>query len=135
MAGMVATLLDPSVAGTFTEAVMHTPRAVTDKAVLYTRKQQADCIVSIGGGSTVGLGKAISLTLHLPHVCIPTTYAGSAMTPILGQTENGIKTTMRSVEILPKTVIYDVQFTMTLPIKQTVTSGLNAIAHAGKSGD
>src|SRR5690606_30152957 len=79
---------------------------------------------------TVGLGKAIALRTDLPQVVVPTTYAGSEATPILGQTENSVKTTQRSLKILPEVIIYDVELTMTLPVKLTVTSGLNAIAHA-----
>jgi alcohol dehydrogenase class IV len=88
-------------------------------------------VVSIGGGSTIGLGKAISIRTGLPHICIPTTYAGSEMTPILGETAEGRKTTRSDPKILPGTVIYDVDLTMTLPAGLTATSGVNAIAHAG----
>jgi alcohol dehydrogenase class IV len=88
-------------------------------------------VVSIGGGSTIGLGKAISIRTGLPHICIPTTYAGSEMTPILGETADGQKKTRSDPKILPSTVIYDVDLTMTLPVDMTATSGVNAIAHSG----
>jgi alcohol dehydrogenase class IV len=84
----------------------------------------------VGGGSTTGLGKAIALATGLDQIVVPTTYAGSEMTPILGQTERGVKTTQRSPAILPEVVIYDVDLTLTLPPALTATSGLNAIAHA-----
>jgi alcohol dehydrogenase class IV len=90
----------------------------------------ADCTVAVGGGSTTGLGKAIALATGLDQIVVPTTYAGSEMTPILGQTERGVKTTQRSPAILPEIVIYDVDLTLTLPPALTATSGLNAIAHA-----
>lgn len=124
--------LDGKVAGIFTEATMHTPSHITEKALSYTSEVQADSIVSLGGGSTVGLGKAISIKTGLPHICIPTTYAGSEMTPILGVTENGVKRTMNDAKILPGTVIYDVDLTMTLPASVSATSGVNAIAHSGE---
>ncbi|KAK4900384.1 hypothetical protein LTR27_002609 [Elasticomyces elasticus] len=117
-------------AGLFSEATMHTPTHVTDKALQYTKDSGADCVVSFGGGSTIGLGKAISIRTGLEHVCIPTTYAGSEMTPILGETADGKKTTRSDPKILPGTVIYDVDFTMTLPEALSATSGVNAIAHA-----
>ncbi|RQM08425.1 hypothetical protein DH86_00000441, partial [Scytalidium sp. 3C] len=118
------------VAGIFTEATMHTPTNITEKALEYATSVKADCVVSIGGGSTIGLGKAISIRTGLPHICVPTTYAGSEMTPILGETEGGRKTTRSDPKILPGTVIYDVDLTMTLPAGMSATSGVNAIAHS-----
>jgi alcohol dehydrogenase class IV len=88
--------------------------------------------VAIGGGSTVGLGKAIALDSGLPILAIPTTYAGSEMTTIYGLTENGLKKTGRDDRVLPRTVIYDPDLTMTLPATLSVTSGINAIAHAAE---
>jgi len=116
--------------GTFAGAAMHTPVDVTARAIAAVTAAGADCLVAIGGGSTTGLGKAIALRTDLPQVVIPTTYAGSEATPILGQTENGVKTTQKGPKILPETIIYDVDLTLTLPVGLTVTSGLNAIAHA-----
>jgi alcohol dehydrogenase class IV len=86
--------------------------------------------VAIGGGSTTGLGKAIALRTDLPQIVLPTSYAGSEMTPVVGQTSGGIKTTQSSPKILPEIVIYDVDLTMTMPPKLSGTSGINAIAHA-----
>ncbi|KAK3312720.1 hypothetical protein B0H66DRAFT_524144 [Apodospora peruviana] len=114
----------------FSKAAMHTPTHITDRAVLFAQENKVDGIVSVGGGSTVGLGKAISIRTGLPHLCIPTTYAGSEMTPILGETENGRKTTRRDPKILPTAVLYDVDLFATLPVGLTVFSGINAIAHA-----
>jgi maleylacetate reductase len=93
-------------------------------------RAQADCLVSLGGGSTIGLGKALALRTDLPQVAIPTTYAGSEATPILGQTEHGRKTTIRTTKVLPESIIYDVDLTLGLPARLSVVSGLNAIAHA-----
>lgn len=124
-------LLNGKTAGIFSEATMHTPSHITSKALEHTTSAKADSIISIGGGSTIGLGKAISIRTGLPHICIPTTYAGSEMTPILGETQDGKKTTRSDPRILPGTVIYDVDLTMTLPAAMSATSGVNAIAHAG----
>jgi alcohol dehydrogenase class IV len=120
-------------AGIYTQATMHTPSHITEDAMSFMKTKNADCVVSIGGGSTIGLGKAISIRTGLPHICIPTTYAGSEMTPILGETQDGKKTTRSDTKILPGTVIYDVDFTMTLPPALSATSGVNAIAHAVES--
>jgi alcohol dehydrogenase class IV len=129
----VRNVLKGQVAGIFSEATMHTPTHITEKALEYAKVQNADLVISIGGGSTIGLGKAISIRTGLPHICIPTTYAGSEMTPILGETADGLKKTHSDPKILPGTVIYDVDLTMTLPPAMSATSGVNAIAHAGKT--
>lgn len=117
-------------AGLFAEARMHTPVEITDAAMRHLEELEADCTVAIGGGSTIGLGKAIALRTGLPQVAIPTTYAGSEMTPILGETRDGLKTTQRTLEVLPEVVIYDVDLTLGLPVGMSGTSGINAIAHA-----
>ena len=117
-------------AGVFNGAVMHTPVEVTMIALAVARGFAADGVVAVGGGSTIGLGKAIAVRTGVPQVAIPTTYAGSEMTPILGETERGVKTTRRSLDILPETVIYDVDLTLGLPVALSATSGINAIAHA-----
>ncbi|KAI5866385.1 putative maleylacetate reductase [Durotheca rogersii] len=119
-----------AVAGSFAEATMHTPVEVTERALAQLRASGADCIVSIGGGSTVGLGKALSVRAGLFHLTVPTTYAGSEVTPILGETDGGRKTTRADPAILPRAVVYDVDLTLTLPAALTATSGVNAIAHA-----
>jgi alcohol dehydrogenase class IV len=82
-------------------AVMHTPKLVTEEALEQLKSRAADCIVSIGGGSVVGLGKALSIRTGLKHICIPTTYSGSELTPILGETDNGRKVTRSDPKILP----------------------------------
>ncbi|PDT03245.1 maleylacetate reductase [Rhizobium chutanense] len=122
--------LDGRAAGVFAEAAMHTPVEITERALEQVTESRADGVVAIGGGSTTGLAKAIALRSDLPQIVVPTTYAGSEMTPILGETKEGLKTTIRSEKVLPETVIYDVDLTLTLPAGLTATSGLNAIAHA-----
>ncbi len=109
---------------------MHTPVEVTAAAMAVGTRERIDGTVAIGGGSTTGLGKAIAFRTDCPQLVIPTTYAGSEMTPILGETEGGVKTTKRDIKILPETVLYDVDLTLSLPPGLTVTSGFNAIAHA-----
>jgi maleylacetate reductase len=123
-------ILGSRFAGVYSGAKMHTPTDVTDHALKAMTDSGADCVVSLGGGSTTGLGKAIALRTGVNQLCIPTTYAGSEMTPILGETKDGLKTTVRTPAVLPETVIYDVDLTMSLPPALTATSGVNAIAHA-----
>jgi maleylacetate reductase len=90
----------------------------------------ADALLAVGGGSMTGLGKAIALRTDLPQIVLPTTYAGSEMTPILGETRDGAKTTLRDMRVLPEVVIYDVDLTLGLPADISAASGMNAIAHA-----
>ena len=124
-------MLGERAAGVFAGAVMHTPVEVTDRAMEMRHAAcEPDCVVALGGGSTTGLGKAIALRTDLPQIVLPTSYAGSEMTPILGQTSDGIKTTQSSPKILPEIVIYDVDLTLTMPPGLSATSGINAIAHA-----
>jgi maleylacetate reductase len=125
----IAQRLGARAAGVYDQAVMHTPIESVRAARLLAKSLDADCAVAIGGGSTVGLGKGIALESALPILAIPTTYAGSEMTPILGITENGIKKTQRELRMLPKVVIYDPNLTLSLPVGFSATSAMNAIAH------
>ena len=122
--------LGSRLAASFSDARMHTPVEVTEAAIAVVQAQDIDGFVAIGGGSTIGLGKALSLRTGLPHIAMPTTYAGSEMTPILGETRHGVKTTQRSQDLIPDTVIYDVDLTLGLPPRVSAASGMNAIAHA-----
>lgn len=126
----VAGLLGELGVGIHAGAVMHTPVTATEMALEVVRELQADAVVAVGGGSTTGLGKAIALRTDLPQIVLPTTYAGSEMTPILGETKDGVKTTQRTRKVLPGVVIYDVDLTMGLPPAIAATSGMNAMAHA-----
>jgi alcohol dehydrogenase class IV len=132
-AGEIRELLGSTAVGVFAGAAPHTPVEVTDEAVAYVKSVGADGVLAVGGGSTVGLGKAIAARTGLPQVGLPTTYAGSEMTPILGETEGRSKKTRRLPEVLLKTVVYDVDLTLTLPVPVSVVSGVNAMAHAVES--
>lgn len=132
LAEEIAAGLGNVVVGLFARAVMHVPMETVKEARAEARRLDADCAVAIGGGSTTGLGKAIALESGLPIIAIPTTYAGSEMTPIYGLTVDGVKTTGRDRRVLPKTVVYDPVLTTTLPFDMSVTSGINAIAHAAE---
>ena len=116
-------------AGLFDRAVMHVPIETAQAAREEAQRLGADCCVAVGGGSTTGLAKAIALVSTLPILSVPTTYAGSEMTPIWGITEEGRKTTGRDPRVLPKTVLYDACLTVTMPAMLSATSGMNSIAH------
>ncbi|RDI28335.1 maleylacetate reductase [Pseudacidovorax intermedius] len=131
-AEQVAGLLGERAAGVFDGAVMHVPMAAAREARAVAQRLGADCAVAVGGGSTIGLGKAIALDSGLPILAVPTTYAGSEMTPIYGLTEEGVKRTGRDLRVLPRTVIYDPQLSLGLPVGLSVVSGINAMAHAAE---
>jgi maleylacetate reductase len=108
------------------------PVDLAGRAVQEAQRLQANGTLAIGGGSTIGLAKAVALQLGLPILAVPTTYAGSEVSPIWGLTEGGVKRTGRDPKVLPRTVIYDPELTLSLPLGLTVTSALNAIAHAAE---
>jgi maleylacetate reductase len=126
----LAETLGAMAAGIFCKAAMHTPTDVTREALQHLLEAGADSVLAAGGGSTIGLGKALSLRADITQIALPTTYAGSECTPILGQTENGAKTTMSDPKLRPNIVLYDAELVSTLPVGMTVTSALNAMAHA-----
>lgn len=127
---LIANMFGERCAGLYSKAQMHTPVEITEHALENFFNLKADGTVAIGGGSTIGLGKALALQTDCPQIVIPTTYAGSEMTPYLGQTKAGVKTTLTSMKVLPETVIYDVSLTFSLSAHLSAASGLNAIAHA-----
>jgi maleylacetate reductase len=126
----VADALGPACAGVHAEARMHVPVEVADRAVAVARAAGADGCVAVGGGSSIGLGKAVALRTGLPLIAVPSTYSGSEMTPVWGLTEHGAKRTGRDRAVLPRSVVYDPELTLSLPVALSVTSGINAIAHA-----
>jgi maleylacetate reductase len=111
------------------DVVMHVPVDVAARAREAAARHNADALVTIGGGSTTGLAKAIALTTGLPIVAVPTTYAGSEATTVWGLTEGSRKTTGTDPRVLPKVIVYDATLTLTLPVPMSVASGLNALAH------
>jgi maleylacetate reductase len=113
-----------------TEVVQHVPVSSVDAAVATAREARADVLVCVGGGSSTGLAKGVARELGLPIVAVPSTYAGSEMTSIWGLTEGARKTTGRAPAVRPRTVVYDPETTVGLPVPITVTSAINATAHS-----
>ncbi|MGW4908975.1 maleylacetate reductase [Streptomyces sp. NPDC004270] len=111
------------------DVVMHVPVEVALRARAAAAERDVDALISIGGGSTTGLAKAVALTTGLPIVAVPTTYAGSEATAVWGLTEDSVKTTGTDAKVLPRAVVYDASLTLSLPVEMSVASGLNALAH------
>ncbi len=116
--------------GVYAKAEMHVPIETARDAQRFATEAGADGCIAVGGGSTTGLGKAIALEYGTPIIALPTTYAGSEMTPVWGLTADGVKKTGKDRRVLPTSVIYDPELTVPLPVAMSVTSGFNAIAHA-----
>jgi maleylacetate reductase len=126
----LAARLGSRLAVRFDRPVVHTPVAVTAEVVSLVERAGVDCVVAIGGGSAIGLGKAVAARTGVQQIAVPTTYAGSEVTPVLGETENGVKTTRRDPGLAPGTVVYDPELTLGMPPGLTRTSAMNALAHA-----
>ena len=122
-------LADGIIGGVFAHAKQHVPTIDLDAARAEEISARADGYLAIGGGSATGFAKALALQSGLPIIVLPTTYSGSEMTPVWGITEGGRKITGRDDRVLPRTVIYDAELTLTLPPRLAGASGLNAIAH------
>jgi alcohol dehydrogenase class IV/protocatechuate 3,4-dioxygenase beta subunit len=118
------------IAGTFTGVRPHVPVEVADAARKQAAAVGADALLSLGGGSATGTAKAVALTTGLPVIAVPTTYAGSEVTPVWGLTDGDRKTTGVDARVLPRLVIYDPELTASLPAPVSAASGLNAMAHA-----
>jgi alcohol dehydrogenase class IV len=113
----------------YEDVAMHVPVDVADRGRAAALEHSADLLISVGGGSTTGLAKAIALTTGLPIVAVPTTYAGSEATSVWGLTEGQKKTTGVDPRVLPRVIVYDADLTLSLPVEMSVASGLNALAH------
>ena len=117
-------------AASFTDVQQHVPVEAAARAVAAAATADADCLVAMGGGSATGMAKAVALERPTPIVAVPTTYAGSEVTPIYGLTGPEGKRTGRDPRVLPRTVLYDPALTIGLPPEVTGPSGMNALAHA-----
>lgn len=154
-AGVVAQLetqLGERLVATFRPVRPHVPLAQVQEALALAQQQEVDAIIGLGGGSPIGLAKAVGLALEevrtgrptraafptdqplIPVIAIPTTYAGSEMTPIYGVTQEvdgtARKVTVTDIKVTPKLAIYDPELTLATPRGMTAASGINALAHA-----
>lgn len=128
-AGRLAERLGERCAGRFGEVRRHVPAELADRARARFAELEADGLVAIGGGSVIGLAKAIALTAQAPIVAVPTTYSGSEMTAIYGLTAGGRKHTGRDEAVRPRHVVYDPDLSRDLPRAVAAPSAMNALAH------
>jgi maleylacetate reductase len=126
----VASYLGPLAAGIYASAVERTPPKVTDDAVAHLQQTGSDCTVAIGGGSAIGLSKAIALRTNVRQIVVPTTYSGAEVTPLLNQLEDDRDIVLVNPKLVPEVVVYDPELTLNLPLKMTVSSAISAMAHA-----
>jgi maleylacetate reductase len=129
LAARVEALLGARFAGRDARAVMHVPGDVADAVAARARDLGADLVLAVGGGSAVGVAKAVALAGGPPAAAVPTTYSGSEMTPIWGVTRGGAKETGRDPRVRPRAVLYDPLLTLDLPARVGGPSALNAAAH------
>jgi maleylacetate reductase len=129
MAERVAGLLASRCAGIVAKAVSQVPIELAREARAQAASLGIDCLVTIGGGAATGLGKAVALESGIPLVAIPTTYSGSEMTGFCGITIEGVKRMHVSLNMLPRTVIYDPALMTELSPQTTASSAMNALAH------
>jgi maleylacetate reductase len=120
----------PRVAGVFRRAAPHAPRDVVEAARVELRASAGDALLAVGGGSPIGIAKALALDTGLPVLAVPTTYAGSEMTTVWGRSDGRKKTTGREPRVAPVLAVYDPVLTRTLPPATSAASGMNALAHA-----
>lgn len=129
----VSEQLGDDLAWRISEVAQHVPVKIAAPAIQAAHGTRVGVLVSIGGGSATGLAKAVARDTGLPILAVPTTYAGSEMTPIWGQSDQGEKITGRDLRVLPRIVVYDPALTVSMPPELTAASGMNALAHAVES--
>jgi maleylacetate reductase len=125
----VVELLGGRLAGVYTGAKLHVPVSVIADAHTTLAQCDPQSLLAFGGGSAIGLGKALAFDTKLPLAAVPTTYSGSEMTAVWGNSEQGIKRTFRNREVAPRLVLYDPGLSYGLSPRVTAASGMNAIAH------
>ena len=125
----VAQALATRLAASFDGALPHCPIEVARAALGTFREHDCDAVITVGGGSTIGLGKYISVETGTPHITLPTTLSGSEMTPLFGVLVDGEKRSRREPAALANTVIVDPALAQSLPLRETATTGMNALAH------
>lgn len=121
--------LESRIATRITHVIPHVPASTGHATTEQARADAVDLLLCVGGGSATGLAKAVALETGLPILAMASTYAGSEMTPMWGLTKDVRKVTGRDRIVVPKTVIYDPELTVSLLADISAASGMNALAH------
>ena len=147
----VETILGERLVAVFDHVHPHVQDVQVNEILVVADEKNADAFIGMGGGSPIGMAKAVAAMLEkkrtdqskssvssidqaaFPVLAIPSTYAGSEMTPVYGIThthENPPrKVTVSDPKSMPKLVIYDPELTVDLPPEMTASTGINALAH------
>ncbi|HEY8145372.1 MAG TPA: iron-containing alcohol dehydrogenase [Kofleriaceae bacterium] len=129
-ARQLAAALGPRAQGVLAIAAQHVPAELADRARRAAAEARADAVIAVGGGSAIGLGKAVALDGVARLVALPTTCSGSEMTSIYGITGGKEKRTGRDDRVRAALVLYDPAATLAVPAAVSVASMWNAMAHA-----
>lgn len=129
LAQKVVAQLGERCVGLMAEAVSQVPIELARRGRDRARALEADCLVSVGGGASIGLGKAIGYEVAVPIVAVPTTYSGSEMTGFCGMTVDGVKRMFTRPSMIATTVVYDPALSLSLPLDVSAASAMNALAH------
>ena len=133
--------LGDALVGTYVRSRPHVPQETAAEVADEAERLRADALVGLGGGSPIGTAKAAAFSLlerrgsssHRGCIvaAIPTTYAGSEVTPVFGTTDvdRGRKTVVRSEPIRPRLALYDPELALETPPDLTASTGVNALAH------
>ena len=137
----VTKALGDALVGTYARSQPHVPQETAQEVAEDARSAGADVLVGLGGGSPIGTAKAAAFRLMegrpspTDSTCIvaavPTTYAGSEVTPVFGTTdrERGRKSVIRSDPVRPRLALYDPELALETPPDLTASTGVNALAH------
>jgi maleylacetate reductase len=113
----------------FSNIIQQVPESLVDEATAFRNEHHPAVLVAIGGGSAIGLAKALALDEYVPQIVVPSTFSGSEQTNIYGISSGGVKRTGRDDKVLPGIVIYDPDLMRTMPKSLAATSAVNAMAH------
>lgn len=129
----IKSVLEESLVAVYPDVQPHVQDVQVNQALALAKQNNVNVVIGMGGGSPIGMAKALGHKLGLPIIGIPSTYAGSEMTPFYGITRTDEnpprKVTVRDVKVIPQLVIYDPQLTLDLPSEMTASTGINALAH------
>jgi maleylacetate reductase len=123
--------LDVPVASRFTGVRRHSPIETVAAAVAAAR--DADGLVSVGGGSAIDTGKAVSAETGLRLVAVPTTYSGAEWTSYYGMRDEARRLKTGGGGATVVAVVYEPGLTLDLPREETVGTALNALAHSAEA--